>query len=120
MTADSTWETLLHAPHAGDHLVQLYTDEEFLARAVTRFVETGLAAGEAAIIIATPGHIALFTERLTDADAAIARGQLVVVDAAACLKTFMVDGTPERSAFIESVTSVRDRARAAGYPRMRM
>jgi DcmR-like sensory protein len=114
------WEALLDAPGACDHLVQLYTDDAFLARAVARFLQAGFADGEAAVIIATPGHIALFNERLPEAPALLDRGQLVVLDAQDCLKTFMVDGRPDRSAFVATVTTVLERVRAAGYPRMRL
>jgi DcmR-like sensory protein len=114
------WEALLDAPGACDHLVQLYTDDAFLTRVVAQFVGAGFAAGEAAVIIATPAHIALFTEALPEAPAALDRGQLVVLDADACLKTFMVDGMLDREAFVATVTAVLERVRATGYPRMRL
>jgi hypothetical protein len=120
MTSATTWESVLDAPGACDHLVQLYTDDEFLARAAVHFVRAGFNGGEAAVIVATPGHIALFSERLPEMSDAFARGQLVVLDADECLKTFMVDGTPDRQAFLETVTAALQRVRAAGYPRMRL
>jgi hypothetical protein len=116
----ASWERMLDAPGACDHLVQLYTDDRFLARAVGHFVATGLAAGDAAVIVATPGHVALFTDRLPGATAALARGQLVVLDAEDCLKTFMVDGMPHRQAFVDTVTSVLRRVRAAGFSKIRL
>ena len=120
MGKDFQWESLLDAPSTCDHLVQLYTDDAFLARAVVHFVSTAFAAGEAAVIIATPAHIALFGERLSGTPAALARGQLVFLDADDCLKTFMVDGMPDREAFVATVSGVLERVRAAGYPRMRL
>jgi len=116
----TTWEALLETPEACDHLVQLYTDDRFLARAVTHFVRAGFAAGQAAVIIATPAHTALFSECLPDVPDALARGQLVVLDADDCLKAFMVDGMPDRQAFVATVTALLERVRAAGYPRMRL
>ena len=116
----TTWERLLDAPAACDHLVQLYTDDAFLARAVVHFVRAGFALGEAAVIIATPGHIALFGEHLPDLTEALDRRQLVVLDAGECLKTFMVDGMPDRQAFVSTVSTVLERVRAAGYRRMRL
>src|SRR5947208_126114 len=102
----TAWEALLDAPEAGAHLVQFYTDDRFLARAVAHFVRAGFAAGEAAVIIATPAHVALFSECLSDVPDALARGQLVVLDADDCLKTFMVGGVPDRQAFLATVTAV--------------
>lgn len=122
-TATATWEGLLRTPHPCDHLVQLYTDDAFLARAVAHFVGVGLAQGEAAVIIAIPAHVALFTERLrkagVDVAAALAREQLLVFDAHACLAAFMVDGTPDRADFFSLVMPVLERARAAGFARIR-
>jgi superfamily I DNA/RNA helicase len=120
MTPPSSWEALLRTPGACDHFVQLYTDDDFLARAVVHFVEAGFAEGEAAVLIATPAHIALFTDRLSGAPGAMVRGQLVVVDAQATLKAFMVDGMPDRETFVEVVTGVLDRVRAAGYAKIRL
>ena len=101
-----------------DHLVQLYTDEGFLARAVAEFIGGGLAAGEAAVIIATPAHVALFQHALTvagrEVPAAEARGQLVIRDAQACLDRFMVDGWPDRDRFFSLVRALLAEVRAAG------
>jgi hypothetical protein len=116
----STWEGWLDAPAACDHLVQLYSDDAFLARAVSRFVRAGFAAGEAAVIIAIPAHIVLFSEHLPGLTEALSHGQLVVLDAEACLKTFMADGMPDPESFAVAVTAVLDRVRAAGYPRIRL
>lgn len=114
------WKAVLDAPSACDHVVQLYTDDDFLARAVVHFVGAGFAEGEAAVLIATPAHIALLTDRLPDAAAATARGQLVVLDAQATLKSLLVDAMPDREAFLEVVTDVLDRVRAAGYSKIRL
>jgi hypothetical protein len=36
------WLSLVQSPAPGDHLVQLYDDDSFLARAVAAFVTSGL------------------------------------------------------------------------------
>jgi hypothetical protein len=87
MSATETWEAVLDAPSACDHLVQLYTDDDFLARAVAHFVGAGFGVGEAAVIIATPAHLARFLDRLPEGPDALARGQLIAIDAADCLKS---------------------------------
>lgn len=120
VSAAISWQGMLDAPGACDHLVQFYTDDRFLERAVGRFITAGFAEGAAAVIIATPGHIALFKERLPDAPAALARGQLVILDADDFLKTFMIDGVPDRQTFVQTVTSVLERVRAVGFGKIRL
>ena len=120
MSPVTTWQTWLDAPSACDHLVQLYTDDEFLARAVAQFVGAGFAGGEAAVIVATPTHVALFLDRVPDAAPALARGQLVLLDAEETLERFMVDGLPDQAAFVEIVSGVLTRLRTAGYEKIRL
>jgi hypothetical protein len=125
MTSLPSWESLLRTPHPRDHVVQLYTDDAFLARAVAHFLGGGLRDGEAAIVMATPAHVGVITERLVSAGVSVpsvvARGQLVVLDAQECLEQFlMVDGMPDRAAFLATIVPVLERARAAGYLRIRL
>jgi hypothetical protein len=123
MESTQSWQPLLRTPRPCDHLIQLYTDEAFLTRAVTHFVGCGLAEGEAAVIIATPPHVDAFKERLAagvDLAEALARDQLVILDAESCLAQFMVEGTPDRAAFFAVVNAVLDRVRNAGHDRIRL
>jgi MEDS: MEthanogen/methylotroph, DcmR Sensory domain len=120
MTRTSTWEALVQHPDPCDHIVQLYTDDAFLARVVTRFVVAGFAEREAAVIIATPAHRALFGDSVPDAAAAKGRGQLVMLDAAECLSTFLIDGMPDRTAFRALLAWVLNRVGATGYARTRL
>jgi hypothetical protein len=124
MNATTSWETLLRTPRPGDHLIQLYTDEAFLAQAVAQFVGRGLAEGAAAVVIATPAHVDAFTARLAagglDVPEIVRRGQLVVHDAEGCLATFMVDGMPDRAAFFRLVRGLFDGVRAAGHMSIRV
>jgi hypothetical protein len=117
------WEPALRTPHPCDHLIQLYTDEAFLASAVSHFLRSGLVNGEAAVIIARPSHVALFEARLTagfDLPGATARGQFVTLDAEGCLSQCMVDGKPDRAAFFAMVNRVLTNVRQAGYERVRL
>jgi len=117
------WQPLLRTAHPCDHLVQLYTDDGFLARAVVHFLGTGLREGEAAVMVTTPEHLDAFTRALVahvDVAAARARHQLVAVDAASCLATFMVAGKPDREAFRAAIDPVLDRVRAAGFQNVRL
>lgn len=114
----------LRQPHACDHLVQLYTDEAFLARVVAEFLGSGLVAGEAAVIIATPGHAALFRRELASTGLDVARaeagGQLVIRDARTCLDRFMVDGMPDRDRFFALVRSLLAGVRGSGHATARL
>jgi hypothetical protein len=111
-----TWQPLLSEPDPCDHLVQLYVDDGFLVRAVTQFLGAGLAAGEGAVIIATPVHSRALAERL----GARANQRVLVLDAQACLDRFMVAGMPDRSAFLELVSGVLDRMRGQAPASIRL
>src|SRR5262249_10856202 len=94
-----TWDRVVANAVPRDHIVQLYQDQDFLNRAVCRFVRTGLANGEGVILVPTLTHWNAFRQRLdaegVDVDAARDRGQLMVVDADACLPRFMRDAMPD-------------------------
>jgi len=124
MTPPPSWESLLRTPHPRDHVVQLYTDDHVLGRAVAHFLGGGLRDGDAAVIIATPAHVRLFTERFTAVGVGVQetvdRGQLVISDAETCLDRFMVDGLPDRAAFLATITPILEGVRAAGYPTIRL
>jgi hypothetical protein len=96
LNATSDWRELLRQPRLGDHVVQVYQDDEFLEEAVSGYLRPGLAAGEAAIVIAVPEHRARFASL---DPAAVARGQMVLFDAEETLGTFMRDGLPDPQAF---------------------
>lgn len=124
MAATAPYSEQLRNPQPCDHLIQLYTDDAFLGRVVGEFLAAGLATGQAAIIIATPAHVALFRDRLAaagfDLAAAQTAGQLVVKDAHACLAEFMVDGMPDRERFFAMITPVLAPLPARGYARSRL
>jgi excisionase family DNA binding protein len=119
--------TDLHTPGANwtamgasDHFVQFYESDDVMLDAVGGFIGAGLRAGEAGIVIATEAHREGLEERLraggVGVDAAHARGQYVVLDAADTLSRFMVDGTPEPVRFAEVVGGVVARAGERGRP----
>ena len=60
MDATLDWPELLRHPGCQDHMVQLYSDPEFLVEGVAQYLGTGLRQGEAAIVIARPEHRARF------------------------------------------------------------
>ncbi len=103
MSAATNWREILKAPALGDHIVQVYQDEEFLAEAVGEYIGVGLRQDEGAIVIATLEHRRAFERQLErnglDAAKAIAQGQLKLFDADAVLAKFMRDGMPDWNAF---------------------
>jgi hypothetical protein len=123
MKPPATWDAALTAPAAGDHIAQLYTDPEFLARAASRFAGDGLRRDEGVVLIATPAHREAIARRLERDGFAVDRlqrsGQLTVIDAAETLSAFLVDGTPDAARFRAVVGGVIDAANAAGYGTVR-
>jgi DcmR-like sensory protein len=107
-----------------DHLIQAYTDDAFLSRVVTEYVGSGPSRREAAVIIASPAHVRLFTDGLitrgVDVPAAVAAGQLLFLDAARTLARFMVEGRPDRTAFLNVIAAALRHVRSAGHGVVRL
>jgi hypothetical protein len=107
MNAIADWRDLLAQPTLGDHIVQVYEDTAFLAEAVAQFAGTGLERGEGVVLIVTPEHRSAFEAALAacglDAAAALARGQLHVLDAERTLALFMRGGMPDWTQFHSAV-----------------
>lgn len=107
---------------ASDHVLLLYDAEAHLLDALSRFTGSGLAAGEAVVIIATPPHRDQLEARLcaqgVDLATARAQGQYVPLDAAETLATFMVDGWPDARRFLDVVGGIIPRG-GDQYPRVR-
>lgn len=119
---ETTWREILKTPSLGDHVVQIYQDEEFLADAVGEYVGVGLRQGEGAVIIATPEHRRAFERQLggngVDTERAIAQGQLKFFDAGEVLAKLMRDGMPDWNAFSTVVGGVIAELRLQ-YPTVR-
>ena len=107
METTTPWRELLKHPCGGDHFVQVYQDEQFLAEAVAEYIGTALREGEAVILIATPAHRRAFLRNLGASglfpEEAIKRGQLRLLDGAETLAKFMRDGMPEWPLFHQTV-----------------
>ena len=104
------------------HAVQFYETDAFLVEAVTRFIATGLAADEPAVIIATAAHCDAFVDGLRtkgiDTSRALDQGTLVLLDADETLRSFMVQGAPDWELFASTVGGVLAAvaARSRGMP----
>src|SRR5262245_43999970 len=105
-----------------DHVVLVYEADAHLVDAVSHFVTTGLVAGEAAIVIATPPHREQLDARLrahgVDLATVCAQGQYIALDAAQTLAQFMVDGWPDAQRFADVVGDLVARTRGQ-YPHVR-
>src|SRR5262245_48411291 len=109
----------------GGHTVRFYKDEKRLYEDAGAFLRAGIVAGEGAIVIATPEHLAGFEAILAadlDVLALKLRGQLVCMDAETTLGLFMdgnIDtGMPEAVGFKKFVDEVVG-ALLLHYPKVR-
>ena len=101
-----------------DHFVQFYDDDSHLYNAVGRFLVEGLRAGEGVVVIATPEHRQGFEDVIRqggfDVVAAQERGDLILLDAAQTLSSFLVGdlatGTLDGEAFTRTLGGVLDQA----------
>jgi hypothetical protein len=97
---------------AHDHLVAFYDGDAHLVEMVLTFAEAGLRDGEAVIVVATAEHLDAIVAGLTaaglDTIAAGTAQQLVLLDAAATLARFMVDGRPDAAGFRDVVGALVD------------
>src|SRR5581483_1751936 len=91
------------------HFVQFYEGDTFLVDEVSRFIGSGLQAGDAGIVIATPPHREALQARLRPP--AGDPGSYIVLDARETLSRFMHGGSPDEQRFHDTVGAlVRDAA----------
>jgi hypothetical protein len=106
-----------------NHLVAFYDSDGYLTDAVVRFVRKALIDGDAALIAATADHCQQFRAALDAGgiDTAEARneGRLILLDAAATLSDFLIDGMPDRTRFRRNLGELISQA-AAGHRQVRV
>lgn len=99
------------------HAVQFYSEDGFLLSGSASFLKTALAAGNVALVLATPEHIAALQQRITadgvDVAAAASHGRFHAVDAHEALRAFMVDGWPDAERFAKTIGGHIAQARAS-------
>jgi DcmR-like sensory protein len=90
------------------HAVRFYDTRESLCRLVAEFLGKGLITQHPVLVIATPEHragiVAELSARHFDVDRMQAAGDLLLLDAADALASFMVDGLPDAHLFVASMT----------------
>ena len=96
------------------HAVCFYEDSPSLARTVARFIGEGLAASQAAVIVATASHSACIRDQLTamgvDSQERIEHGELLMFDADEVLNRLMVGNRPDAERFQDTINPILDRA----------
>jgi hypothetical protein len=118
MMHGESWAQVVADVAPGDHVVQLYQDQEFLNRAVCRYARAGLANEEGVLLFSTLTHWNAFRPRLeaegVDVHAAQERGQLTVFDADELLSRFMRGAMPDPPKFNVVLGDIIGQARATG------
>lgn len=96
------------------HAVCFYEDSSSLARTVARFIGEGLAAGQAAVIVATASHGGFIRDQLTamgvDSQGRIEHGGLLMFDADDVLNQFMVGNRPDAERFEHTTNPILEKA----------
>src|SRR3954462_8981396 len=86
-----------------EHVVQVYQDDKFLIDAVSGFVGSAIAAGDAAVLIATAAHREgveqVLRKRGLEIGQAARQGRFIELDASDTLAGFMVEGLPDEARF---------------------
>lgn len=90
-----------------EHFVQFYENDAFLIESITGYVGAALREGGCSIVIGTAEHRYELHSKLVaagiDVAAAEAAGRYVVRDAFDSLSRFMVNGSPDRRRFHETI-----------------
>ena len=96
------------------HGVCFYEDSPSLARTVARFIGEGLAASQAAVIVATASHGASIRDQLTamgvDSQKRIEQGDLLMFDADEVLNRLIVGTRPDAERFECTINPIVDKA----------
>ena len=109
---DSTTSWILANPHHS-HIVYPYTDPKRLVDAVGFYTSSGLAMGGTVILIVTEAHGHAIKRHLKsdgNVKALEASGQLLFLDAAELMSTFMVGGNPDPTLFKAGIRTLIERA----------
>jgi hypothetical protein len=101
----------------GQHEVRFYHSTGELPDRVSRYLGAALAAGETAIILATPAHRHAVEARLAqgcDVEAARVRGSYIPLNAAELMSLVLIAGRPDPPSLDLVIGSLIRRALAAG------
>jgi hypothetical protein len=99
------------------HAVRFYGSAGELPERISRYLGAGLAAGETAIIVATPEHRRAIEARLAadcDVEAARVRGSYIPLNAAELMSLVLIGGRPDPASLDLVIGSLIRRTLAAG------
>jgi len=108
-------------PSQGDHVAYFYQHSDSLLEALSSFIGSALASGNAALVVATTTHREGLRQRLTgrglDIPTATNEGRYLELDAAELLSKIMVEGMPDSVSFEAivggAIVGTKTRAKAA-------
>jgi signal transduction histidine kinase len=100
--------------HPHDHLVVFYDADPFLTGQVVDFLAPSLEGDDAAMVFATPDHLAAFSSCLADRGLAPDHDRLLMVDADEVLARISVDGQVDGDRFRAIVGGLIDDQAARG------
>lgn len=110
------WTDAVANAARGDHIVQAYEDDAILARSVATFIEAGARENQPALVVATPGHRALFAEALERGGE---RCTVIMLDAEETLASLRAGGPLDWERFREIVGALIDQlSRDGRVPRV--
>jgi signal transduction histidine kinase len=102
------------------HSVQFYYDDPFLIQSLAEFVQTALAEGRSALVVASREHRFDTAEALrqkgVNLTLAIEEGRYRALDASETLDQFMVDGSPDATLFQQVVSDIIVAAESCAAP----
>jgi hypothetical protein len=108
------WADFLRAPDEAGHAAQIYAELDELAESVAAYLATGFAAGEPAIVIASPDHHETFAAVLAatgwDGASLVRTGLLTNLDAGELLPSLLESRKISARRFEEVMGGVLDRA----------
>jgi signal transduction histidine kinase len=115
------WAELEHRAH----VCQFYGDDNFLLESLSRYIGTALGGGDAAIVIATPGHrhglARILNSRGLDTSNALRTGRYASLDAGETLRMFLVNGWPDEVLFADVIGNLLTRTKSmSGSPDQRI
>jgi hypothetical protein len=110
-----------------EHVLQLYETDEGLLDSLEKFAADGLRAGEAVIVVGTPGHLAGLEGRLRRGegeggyrlDEAARENAYIALEADQVLSRFLVEDWPDERLFNAELQALLSRARAGRGRRVR-
>src|SRR4051794_4440394 len=104
----------------GEHFVQFYETDEYLIDSVSAYVGTALRDGRSSVVIATADHRAALEQELMASGVQVkeaeSKGGYVVLDAAACLSSFLAGNSPDPQRFEATIGTVISRLAERGRP----